>query len=359
MASGSFGAISEDELKAFMASHPRFEDAGVGIVARFARAAADLVFRRQPTGEAAGFSAIVLSDSVRVDAGRTGAENAPMLGNANDPVVGAVWIAQAELKSAARLVFSGSDAKDLFALLADSGLASKPVVLVDTRSIAWHARLYPEGIEDDDFWIAMDIAEGPISEAAIRETLDNFWRQCLRTPTLANTLEHRLWGDAGGGVPMPRPEQRVQARLRDTLVGAFTRRRIRSEVWTEEGRGDIFIIADTTAVSGTPAQSTDWVLELKALCDMTSTGNKIGDAEVRTKEAISKGVVQATSYRSAQNGVQAALCCYEMRSSDRDDASVFAHVANAAASQGVRLWRWVVFRSDNDARMKAHAMVSA
>ena len=195
----------------------------------------------------------------------------------------------------------------------------------------------------------IDLTARPIPRQHLHNTITRFWEQGLRTPELSRLSAQPVWENAAAGIPKPRPEQRIQSRLRDTLFGAYPRRSIRAEVRTEEGRADIFIVGDTTAHSGAPAQMTDWVLELKALCDKTSTGGHVGDQNARG--AVTKGVVQARAYRSTQNGVQAALCCFEMRASDEDDAQCFAHVNDEATTNGIELWRWVLYRSADDARM--------
>lgn len=222
--------------------------------------------------------------------------------------------------------------------------------MVDGRSSDWAARLYPCGLHLLEFWIEIDLSEGPIPKENLHGTITRFWEQGLRTPELCRLGGAvSVWEKAPAGIPKPRPEQRIQSRLRDTLIGAYPTRLIRAEVRTEEGRADIFIIGDTTAYSGAPAQMTDWALELKALCDKTSTGGHLGPQI--TRDAITKGVVQARAYRSTQNGVQAALCCFEMRAADEDDGQCFAHVKDEAEQHGVHLWRWYLYRSADAARM--------
>lgn len=356
---GEFGGISEDELKAFMADYPGFDDAGIGITARFARSVGKLVFTRSAKQEVAGIAVFLLSDSLAADQSSAATKPFPLLANGNDAIVGSVWLVQAELKNAIALDVAPVDANTAGVTVALAGFSARAAVVVDARSQPWQARLYPMGFAESEVWLSMDLADGPISETVLKDALDRFWTQCVRTPTQANQMPHQLWKDSSTGVPMPRPEQRVQSRLRDTLVGAFPRRRVRAEVRTDEGRGDIFILADTTSIVGSPAQSTDWVLELKALCDMTSTGHKIPDQENRSRDAVQKGLIQAIAYRTDQNGVQAALCCYEMRKTDEDDATFFQHVKSPAASNAIRLWRWSVFRSDHDARSSRFATAFA
>jgi hypothetical protein len=351
LARDDLGGVDEDELRAFMATHPDFRDAGTDVRARFARAIASLLVRRLPRGEPDGFCVFVQSDSLAADVDSRTVTPMPFLGTGNDEIVGSTWLVQAELKNAYRLDGSAPSHASLLDHLVTVGFGSRPTIIVDARSQPWQPRLYPYGASEPDLWIAIDLSDSPVPEANMKDTVDRFWNQGLRTPELARQSNVPIWINATQGVPHPRPEQRIQWRLRDTLIGAFPRRYIRAETRTEEGRSDIFIIADVAAMAGTPAQSTDWVLELKVLCDMTSTANAIADAKAKADEALEKGVVQAIGYRTVQNGVQAALCCFEMRSTDEDDETCFACIKAKAEQTRVRLWRWHLFRDVNDARM--------
>ncbi len=341
-------------MRAFMATHPKFSDAGTGVHARFARAVALLLLPRQTSEETPGFCVFVQSDSLASDIEERVATPAPFLGNGNDPIIGNLWLVQTELKNAFGIDGPLPSHSALFQHIATVGLGSRAAIVVDARTQPWQPRFYPYGTDDAEFWIAIDLSDGPIPETQMKTTIDRFWNQGLRTPEAGRQSENPIWKNAATGIPNPRPEQRIQWRLRDTLIGAFPRRHIRAETRTDEGRGDIFVMADTTARSGTPAQSTDWVLELKVLCDMTSTGNSISDAKRKSDEALDKGVVQTIAYRAEQNGVQAALCCFEMRKTDEDDDACFATVISKAQENDVRLWRWCLFRDVNDARMSRY-----
>ena len=341
-----------------MATRPTFDDAGVAITARFGRAVARLLLKRHAAGEAFNLTVILLSESLAEDIDGRHALPAPLLSNGNDPLGDSIWLVQAEIRNAFAVKQSLSDPGGAFIWINEAGFGSRPAIVVDARSPDWAARLYPCGVHLVEFWIEIDLSEGPIPREHIQGTIARFWEQGLRTPELCRLGGAvSVWENASAGIPKPRPEQKIQARLRDTLIGAYPRRRIRAEVRTEEGRADIFIISDTTADSGAPAQMTDWALELKALCDKTSTGNHLGPQE--TCNAITKGVVQARAYRSAQNGVNAALCCFEMRQADENDGQCFAHVKDHAEQHGIQLWRWFLYRSTDDARMDRYHSISA
>jgi hypothetical protein len=345
-----YGGLTEEDLRAFMATHPAFDDAGVTITARFGRAVARLLLKRLVASETFNFSIFLLSESLADDVIERDTAPAPLLSNGNDRIGDAVWLVQAEIRNAYAVKDDlPEDAGSAFQRIRDTNFGTRPAIVVDARSSDWVARLYPSGIDFPDLWIEIDLAARPIPKEHLQNTITRFWEQGLRTPELSRLSAQPVWENAAAGMPKPRPEQRIQSRLRDTLFGAYPRRSIRAEVRTEEGRADIFIVGDTTAHSGAPAQMTDWVLELKALCDRTSTGGQVGDREAR--DAMKKGVVQARAYRSTQNGVQAALCCFEMRGTEEDDAQCFDHVKDEATTHGIDLWRWVLYRSADDARM--------
>jgi len=345
-----YGGLTAEELRAFMATHPAFDDAGVTITARFGRAVARLLLRRLVASESFNFSIFLLSQSLAEDITGRNVAPARLLSNGNDPIGDAVWLVQAEIRNAYAVEDDlPDDAGAAFQRISDVGLGTHPAIVVDARSPDWAARLYPSGLDSAEFWIAIDLTAYPISKDHLRDTISRFWEQGLRTLELSRLSAQPVWENAADGIPNPRPEQRIQSRLRDTLFGAYPRRSIRAEIRTEEGRADIFIVGDITAHSGAPAQMTDWLLELKALCDRTNTGGHIGNQGAR--DAVTKGIVQARAYRSTQNGVQAALCCFEMRATEEDDAQCFAHVNDEATTNAIHLWRWVLYRSADDARM--------
>lgn len=350
---GNFGGIADDELKQFMKDVAIADDAGVTSMARFSRSVATLLAKREIKPEQEGIATFVLSDSVAnelVNAAQGSLKRLSLLSNGNDPIVGRVWIASGTLKDACFVDQPAATEDEARNILAAHNLDGRPTVLVDARNQPWLARLYPLGMAQSEHWIEVHRVDGPLPAQLVEETVTRFWRNCLRTPALTKISQTPVWQKAAKGIPMARPEQRIQSRLHDVLFGAFPRRRIRSEQRTEEGRGDIFIIADTTTQYHAPAQSTDWVLELKALCDMRSTATAVPSAKKLADEAIRKGLSQAIGYKKSQNGVQAALCCFDMRKADEGHASTFAVISGDAAKENVHLWHWYLFRSSTAAR---------
>ena len=87
-----YGGLTEEELRAFIATHPAFDDAGVTITARFGRAVARLLLRRLVASESFNFSIFLLSQSLAEDITGRNVAPAPLLSNGNDPIGDAVWL---------------------------------------------------------------------------------------------------------------------------------------------------------------------------------------------------------------------------------------------------------------------------
>jgi hypothetical protein len=147
----------------------------------------------------------------------------------------------------------------------------------------------------------------------------------------------------------------IQGRLLDVLKATFSCHGLRAEPVTEDGRADIIVYSKALSQASRPATITEWVLELKALCDMTSTGTKIGSGKI--PDAIRDGLEQVVAYRLRFNGENAAVCCYDMQKSDVGDEACFAHVTHEAASHKVELWRWYLYRDTKESR-KARGYLS-
>jgi hypothetical protein len=97
-----------------------------------------------------------------------------------------------------------------------------------------------------------------------------------------------------------------------------------------------------------PAVIHEWVLELKALCDMTSTGTSIGSGHV--PDTLLKGLEQVIGYKFHLHALNSALCCYDMLKDDAGDDYLFSPLAKDASTQSVQLWRWFLFRATNASR---------
>jgi len=224
-----------------------------------------------------------------------------------------------------------------------------PALVVDWRGNQPTGRLYRGGLNDAENCEAVFFEEAPISTAQLKEVLDGFYEKSLRTPALVvEGHANRVWRDPSKGIPEHRPEEVVQGRLLDVLKATFSRHGLRAEPVTEDGRADIIVSSRALSQGSRPATITEWVLELKALCDMTSTGTKISSG--RIPQAIRDGLEQVVGYKLRLNGEKAAVCCYDMQKSDAGDETCFAQVKHEAAICNVELWRWYLYRDTKESR---------
>ncbi len=186
--------------------------------------------------------------------------------------------------------------------------------------------------------------EIPITRTQMKRVLDNFYERSLRTPALViEGHAKRVWKESEKGVPESRPEEIIQGRLLEALKAVFARHDLRAEPVTDDGRADIVISMRALTSGGLPAVINEWVLELKALADRTTTGNTVAPSNVT--QAIQSGLEQAVGYKTQLNALNAALCCYDMRVSDCGDEAAFTHIRDDAEFHDIPLWRWFLFRS--------------
>jgi hypothetical protein len=183
----------------------------------------------------------------------------------------------------------------------------------------------------------------------MKEALDRFYETSLRTPQ-ASAEGHglRIWKKASNGVPEARPEERIQGRAVDQLRAKFPFHDLRAEPVTEDGRADIAMFRKVRSEQGHDSLRFDWVLELKALCDRTSAGKKIGAKTVG--DAIRKGLGQLIRYQNAFSAVSGALCFYDLRASDEGDEACFRPIDADARKANAALWRWYLHRSMESSR---------
>ncbi|WP_375306354.1 hypothetical protein WI560_32030 [Bradyrhizobium sp. A11] len=345
-----FGGISSEEIADFvrsLAAPP--SEAGATPTARFSRHVSNLIFVRAAYGESKTFSVFLRSEALADDVTRCECVEFPLLKNGSDPVAGRIWISTASLTTTFEAKLAWSDQTSLFQAIRDAGLGAMPALVVDWRTGAPIGTLYREGLSNATQSEQVIFAELPISPVDLKGVLDRFYDRSLRTPALVvEGHAMRIWSEANKGIPEPRPEERIQGRLSDFLKSAFPRYDVRSETQTADGRADIIVYRKDTTAGNLPATVTHWVLELKALCDMTSTGNAVPMANVPT--AISDGLDQAIAYKSRLNAVNAALCCFDMQKEEEDEKSLFGHIDEDAKNANIHLWRWYLYRHTKASR---------
>ena len=323
--------------------------AGSSLTTRFSRRVSALVAARAGRGESGQFTVFLQSEALFDDAQRCTHSEAPLLKNGADAVGDRVWLSTASLSTSFELLLQWSDAGSLFQAIRQAGLGAIPAVVVDWRSGVPVGSLFKSGLDDLEDLEPVFFENAPVSADQMKQVLDNFYERSLRTPLLiVQGHAKRVWKDAGHGVPESRPEEAIQGRLLDALKAVFARHELRAEPVTEDGRADIVISMKTLSAIGLPAVVNEWVLELKALADRTTTDNPVPPGKI--PEAVRGGLEQAIAYKTQLNAVNAALCCYDMRTNNESDDACFAHIKADASAQNIPLWRWYLFRSTEESR---------
>lgn len=353
MADPSIGGIRESELKFTLADVGLPEDAGHGAEARFIAALTRLVIARVERGEDHDGAVFLLGAPVGdVMAGRKG-EKKTALPNGNDPISGKVWVLSATLSNAHALEMTwatGGGFEDITA----AGLGGLPSVTLDLRGSSPHLLFFPNGCDDSETMLAISINGAPISVEEMKATLDRFFEDNLRTPMIViDGHGERIWDDPIKGVPKSRPEERIERRLLDRLKSVYPGYRARAELPTEDGYIDIALEAGDRSLGGLPVWRCDWVLELKALAEMTASGAK---SSADHPAAIAKGLQQATAYGERENALAKGLCVYDMRLATLTDDEVFEPFRDDAAKYGVELWRWRLLRSSEEGRKDSYPL---
>lgn len=352
----SLGGVDESEIAATAAVVGVPGDAGSSLITKFIRRVAGLVATRQTRGETGQYAVFLQSEAVTEHLKKCKYVEVPTLVNGIEPVSDRVFLSSPNLMSSFRLCLNWTDDASLFAAIRTAGLGGVPALVVDFRSGVPIGLFYKLGLDDTSSGEEIALDELPITPEQLKKVLDRFYAASLRTPLLIRDANAaKVWNDSSKGIPESRPEEIIQGRLADALRSAFPNHESRGEQETEEGRADIVISKKTLSKNNEPALVSEWVLELKALADMTSTGKP---STTDIPGAVRKGLEQAISYKALNGSLKAAVCCYDMRKADEGDTACFTHVATDAATHGVPLWRWYLFRSAGAART-SHGYLTA
>lgn len=346
---GSTGGIDPSELIQAASQLEAADEAGASLTTRFSRQVCELVNKRAAAGEKGDFAVFLKSEALYEDAGRSATAEHPLLRNGADQITNGVWLTTASLSTTFHVEVTWTDAASLFAAVKGCGFGDLPAVVIDWRLSEPVATLYPDGLSKSASYEPVILEEFPVDTQQMKTVLDRFYERTLRTPALiAEGHAVRVWQDAANGVPEYRPEERIQGRLLDHLRGVFIGHHLRAEPVLEDGRADIIMWKRALSQGNQPAIVNEWVLELKALCDKTSSGESVGPA--KAAEAVLSGLEQVMAYKSNLNAANGALCCYDMRAADRGDEACFVAVKDAAANDNVPLWRWYLFRQTRTSR---------
>lgn len=350
MPNGSIGGIPEQEIADLFLAKGIPGDAGAGRVIRFLRKLSDLTSRRWAAGENGTGAVFIMADRVAdLMGGRTGVSK-PTLINGNDPISEGVWLVNAQLGNAHSLDLQWDTGGSL-AMIVEAGLGHLPAVTIDFRDASRPPQVafFPEGCGDLDTMLTLFIGDRPIDEATMKGTLDGFYEGNLRTPMTvrAGHSVDRIWKESAKGVPQPRPEETIEGLLLRHLKAVFPDHESRSQSTTDDGYLDIAVHYADRTVEGHPAKRCDWVLELKAFADLTTTA-RTSSADVVA--AVTKGLRQTIAYSESEQSLRRGLCVYDLRDVANDDDSCFDHVRDDARDREVHLWRWRLMRSAEEGR---------
>ncbi|QQM31716.1 hypothetical protein JET14_05980 [Martelella lutilitoris] len=343
------GGVSSSEIESFITNSRLPELAGADDTIRFGVRVAKLINLRLAQRETGDFSAFILDQSLANQSPtKFDLKEFPLLANGADAVSGKLWLTSCTLRTSHELVLTWTDQASLFQTIRHADLSEKPTMIVDWRPSTPVVLFYRKGIKNQEDVVEVSLEDGPMSEHELEKALNLFYHRCLRTPALAaEGHAKKIWRKSDKGIPDPRPEEAIQGRLMDGLRVAFVKYNFRAETFTDDGRADIEIWRYSNS-EGQKARVTDWILELKALADKTTTGSSVSDSKCR--EAIRSGLEQAVAYKQRLNAGRAALCCYDMRREDIGHEKCFTEIAESAATAEVPLWRWFLFRGTADSR---------
>lgn len=343
----AFGGVSLDEIGDLSETEGVPGAAGRSLPTKFARRVSNLITKRSSMGESGSYTLFLLSEDLPKSKTLCDHTERPLLDHGNDPVGDHVFVTSVTLTSAFQLNLKWDSVDKLFDLIGERGLGDLPAVVVDWRSDRPIGKFYREGLDERETADAIHFDNVPISTEAVLDALKNF-RDKIKTPSMSIEAHGmRIWSEPRKGIPESRPEERIQGRLVDALSAVFCGYKVRAETPTEEGRADVAIHRETLSVSGVTAFVCEWLLELKALCDMTSKGEP---STANHTQAIEDGLYQAIAYKSNMRALKGALCCFDMRSSDVGDEACFQHIRDDASENEILLWRGFLYRSAKAAR---------
>lgn len=343
----TFGGVSLNEIGDLAEAEGVPGAAGGSLPTKFARRVSSLVSLRCSKGETGSYSLFLLSEDLAGSKKLCDHIEQPLLENGNDPVGDQVFVTSVALTSAYQLDLDWESIDKLFDLISEKGLGDLPAIVVDWRGERPIGKFYRCGLIERETADAIFFDDVPISADAVLEALKNF-REKIKTPSISIEAHGtRIWREAGKGVPESRPEERIQGRLVDALSAVFCNHNVRAETPTEEGRADVAIHKKTLSTSGVTAFVCEWLLELKALCDMTSSGNK---STTNHEQAIEDGLYQAIAYKAKLGALRGALCCFDMRTVDAGDDASFQHILDEASENEILLWRGFLYRTAKAAR---------
>lgn len=354
----NFGPLTESDVVKYLHEAPLTGNEGASAEVKFVRQAATISINRYKQGERGvaiflGFEGSLNKLTSKV---KTAAKH--LLVSCQDDICSSLWFSD----YAFNRVLQCSEHNDVndsnfMDKLESLNFVQHVTFVADLRGETPYAYIYLGGIQDGERRIVTKLTyDKPIEVSDLKETLDRFYHY-IKTPQSAS-LGHQLkiWQDSEKGIPSKFPELQIQSRLLDSLRAKYVCHDVRAEGATDLGRYDIRISRKHKLSDVEKFVQIDWILELKALTDMTSTGGSKSESVIR--DAIGSGVLQAKSYQDSEFSQNAALCCFVMTKDKREAHELFSHVAQEASDAKIHLWSWHLFRSSQEARTAANDKAS-
>ena len=306
---------------------------------RFPREVAQLLARRERRSDAEFDqpAAFVLAPARLFESLDAAWTRNRLLRTGNRRVTGQIHVVSSTL-SGSSLDVTGGDAA-LFEALESNGLADLPTIVYTPNRGHSTLSLYPRGVAKDSDCEVRELDDEAPSVDAILEAIDRAYSEELITPD--QMRRGSLWHDAPNHWAGEHAEFRVQDVVRFVLLGRFLRCQVRPEQPGKDGRTDLEIVSESGTTAGHAIHHA--VLEMKVLREKGSKGNKYTDTQI--DRHVRDGLEQANAYGLKRNMREKILCCFDMRATDRGDATVFAHIAHDAARLKVVLRRWFLYNS--------------
>jgi hypothetical protein len=215
-----------------------------------------------------------------------------------------------------------------------------PTVHFESRTEPPEARFFPEGLAKPELAELVRVQSSDVTMEEVFEVIDGVHEQQLVTP-YAQGRAGKLWKDPGQGLAANDAEDEIQLVIRAGLTGRFPTCVIRPEQPLPTGRLDVEI--EEPSPQDRTQVIKHAILELKVLRDRRPS-SAVSEAE--TREWVRSGVVQASEYRNDKGARQAALCCFDMRSTPSDQ-DCFIPVRKLAGQLRVWLKCWHIFASSS------------
>lgn len=262
----------------------------------------------------------------------------PTFSSGGVEVAGHAWFGPESLSTSRGTQLPGADADENFQFI-ETTLASGtvPAIYYDGSADPHVMRLYPRGVGCDDVCDVVTISGATLTKEGLKDVLDEAHQRALITPTACGAAS-RLWQDSVKAFPAKESEKVIQEILENVLALALGAVRVKRELTGVAGRFDLGLSEQD------PVDPAVWtnhaLLELKIVKTFTNSGGKVPAAANR--QAISKGLDQASSYRKEHGFRLSALCCFDMQKKHTLQQS-FKHEKDRAKRLQVELWSWPLF----------------